>query len=852
MLLDILKDPRFQTADSPTFIYFEEIIAKNLQDFRDLTYAIPNRKCMYSTKAATFPFLLRILYQQGVSAFDASSVTEAQFIHNLMGNRIELYVTAPAIHAKEFAILEKIQPTCVHLDSIASLTSYLTGNWTFPIGVRLNPGVGYSRIELHEAGGRNSRLGLPLAELKNAIALFNQHNQRDIGLHFHVSCEAKSFAMQTATVQQISACLAEIERGDIQVTHLDIGGGLLPPLWDFKTDTFIPRVQRDSILPLATALAELQTRQADWFKAGFQILHEPGDFLTAATAILVAEVLEERQAPGGKNHLMLDTNINHFPNVLHYNNTPLSLQWPLLKPDEATREAVISGNSCLGGDNILTLPISAEHVPTHIIFTERGSYEYTQLNFFNGRFRPAVYLLKQDAQLVKIKEDTAQDLAEYWREDVDKFPQPYQSFHLFEEIAQQAAGVQLYHPEMRHISSFELDSTAFPPPEGLKKALIENFDVASMLYGRSLGIKAVRERIARYENQVVGQADFYTDSHCAFTLGSTNAIWLIVNALFKQKSRRLLILTPNYYQYSNTAALYGIPWSYLHHQTDAALENTLKLDADVFLPSLAEVHQAIDRAPDIGALVISNPGFPHGMRLPPDYLQALAQRAAAEKWVLVLDETMAELDYSGVEDAYYAWLTATHPVIRLKTFSKTFGIAGMRLGYLCATEAVLALSDAKLLDEVMATAADAGYSAPPAVLGSVLMAGLDILSQYRNGASTHPDVRQFTQNLAKLQQRAEQAAEILTQWDIPHHMPSAGPNIMVFLPKLNACAIHSIPFFRELVKEHKLFLELGGIFSQNPDWPYSIGRIALGRPEHAFAKDIETFCQFYQAYSIKN
>jgi hypothetical protein len=130
------------------------------------------------------------------------------------------------------------------------------------------------------------------------------------------------------------------------------------------------------------------------------------------------------------------------------------------------------------------------------------------------------------------------------------------------------------------------------------------------------------------------------------------------------------------------------------------------------------------------------------------------------------------------------------------------------------------------------------------------MTGLDILSHYRNGNLSNPDVQSYVNNLSKLKRRAQQAADILTQWEIPHYIPEAGPNIMVLLPKLTSCSTQSISFFTEFVKKHKIFLELGGIFSQNPEWHYTIARIALGRSEATFKDDIITFCQFYQDYIV--
>jgi aspartate/methionine/tyrosine aminotransferase len=507
----------------------------------------------------------------------------------------------------------------------------------------------------------------------------------------------------------------------------------------------------------------------------------------------------------------------------------------------------LSGNSCLGGDHLAKTSISED--PEHITFSERGSYEYSQINFFNGRFRPSVYLLEESGALTMVKEDTLEDLTGYWRESVPHFPEPYQSFPYFEEIARQESGLYLYHPKMRWVSSFELDPESFPAPASLARALFDNFASHSMTYGRSLGRVEVRDRIAAYENGIVGAPGFYNNANVGFTLGATSAFWLIINSFLIGKSRRLLIHCPTYYQYSFSASSYKIPWTHVHQREPFQLGHELVVPPERFLPSADDVIAAVGGAPDIGALVIANPGLPYGCKQKPDDVRRLAEKARAENWLLILDETLMELDPAGADESHWRWLDHSYPIVRIKSASKTFGLAGLRIGYFCVTDAVCTLFGSQdALFEKMGGLADTIYSAPPAVFGPVLAAALDLLEDRRAQRFDRQDVAQFQANLQKLRQNADRAGKILTEWNIPYVVPESGMNIMAFLPKLRNVKTDSIEFFRRLIREHSIFVDLGGMFSQNPAWNCTMARIGLGRPEQHFERDLIDLCRFHDAY----
>ncbi len=81
------------------------------------------------------------------------------------------------------------------------------------------------------------------------------------------------------------------------------------------------------------------------------------------------------------------------------------------------------------------------------------------------------------------------------------------------------------------------------------------------------------------------------------------------------------------------------------------------------------------------ALVLCNPNNPDGRRLSRPSLAGLAARCAASGAVLVVDEAFADLE-PDVPQA--ASLLPSPGLVVLRSFGKTYGLAGIRLGFLLA------------------------------------------------------------------------------------------------------------------------------------------------------------------------
>ncbi|KRF16850.1 histidinol-phosphate transaminase [Nocardioides sp. Soil796] len=107
------------------------------------------------------------------------------------------------------------------------------------------------------------------------------------------------------------------------------------------------------------------------------------------------------------------------------------------------------------------------------------------------------------------------------------------------------------------------------------------------------------------------------------------------------------------------------------------LDNMARHDVDAMLTAIT---------PRTRVVIICNPNNPTGTALEPDELERLVAGIPSDVLVL-LDEAYREFDPQAVETL--PWLTRLPNLVILRTFSKAYGLAGLRAGYAVGTQQVL-------------------------------------------------------------------------------------------------------------------------------------------------------------------
>jgi carboxynorspermidine decarboxylase len=175
---------------------------------------------------------------------------------------------------------------------------------------------------------------------------------------------------------------------------VDLGGGYL--LQDV-----------DDMGPLHEAVQRMRAR-------GLVVIMEPGSAIVAAAGYLVGSVVDVFDAQG-QQIAVLDTSINHAPEVFEYAWSPDVVGAEHAREDEVGEGVhLVTGSTCLAGDVFgrYRFPAPLE-IGARVVFTDLGAYSFVKAHRFNGVNLPTVYALHHGEPVV-IREFTFTDFVSHY------------------------------------------------------------------------------------------------------------------------------------------------------------------------------------------------------------------------------------------------------------------------------------------------------------------------------------------------------------------------------------------------------------------------------------------------------
>lgn len=255
---------------------------------------------------------------------------------------------------------------------------------------------------------------------------------------------------------------------------------------------------------------------------------------------------------------------------------------------------------------------------------------------------------------------------------------------VFSALAHRLAGYQ------GEVYPFHVGDTWMEPAEGCR---MEDLTVAEHpglhRYERPQGRKALVEAIAARAEARTGLPT--EPREVLVTTGATGGLGAVVGALV-EPGEEVLILAPHWPLIEGIVrSARGVPLAVpFYGQVDS--------------PEAAREAVASRIGRRTVALYVSTPNNPTGRRIPRAWLEALAEWARSESLWLLADEVYEDYDYRG-EHAYTRPL-APERTFSVHSFSKAYGMAGNRCGYVVGPAAAMA--------EVRKVATHTFYSTPTA------------------------------------------------------------------------------------------------------------------------------------------
>ncbi|MGR8952056.1 MAG: carboxynorspermidine decarboxylase [Gammaproteobacteria bacterium] len=372
---------------SPAFVIDQDALRDNLQTLACLRQQ-SGCKVLYSIKSLPLSLILDTA-RHVVDGFSVSSLFEARLAREIAPHAGGIHLTTPGIRPDQ---IEALGANCTHI-SFNSLSQYRHFAPSLRAGVstglRVNPKLSFLNDDRFDPCRLHSKLGVPLEDLCRLDSW-----QGLDGLHIHNSFSATGYGALSASLHKIEDRLADkLSR----LAWLNLGGGYLYQRID-DHGPFVDCVQR------------LKTRY------GLEVYIEPGKAVVGSACHLVATVLD-LFVSDGKTVAILDTSINHNPEVFEYQRKPeLAEQAP-----EGRHAAILAGSTCLAGDLFGEYRFAAPlAIGDRVVFEHTGAYSLIKANRFNGWNLPDIYSIG-DSRMDCVKQYSYQDFRSQWlcrREEV--------------------------------------------------------------------------------------------------------------------------------------------------------------------------------------------------------------------------------------------------------------------------------------------------------------------------------------------------------------------------------------------------------------------------------------------------
>ncbi|MEJ2464047.1 MAG: carboxynorspermidine decarboxylase, partial [Candidatus Thiodiazotropha sp.] len=255
-------------------------------------------------------------------------------------------------------------------------------------GLRINPQLSFLDDPRYDPCRQHSKLGAPLPQVVAQWRSGRLSTHILKGLHLHTNFGADSFDPLERTVRhledQLSPWLRDLE-------WVNLGGGYL-----FQ-----------NAQDLETLFATIDRIQSEW---GAQVYLEPGKSLLEQAGYLVATVIDTFESDG-RSIAVLDTSVNHLPEVFEYQRAPALLNEQKDGPCRMT----LAGCTCLSGDLFGEYGFSRPlQLNDRVVFRDVGAYSLIKASRFNGQNLPSIHLLGEDGVPKLMKRYDYEDYRRQW------------------------------------------------------------------------------------------------------------------------------------------------------------------------------------------------------------------------------------------------------------------------------------------------------------------------------------------------------------------------------------------------------------------------------------------------------
>ena len=258
-----------------------------------------------------------------------------------------------------------------------------------PVLLRVSPGVDSATHAALATGGKQSKFGVPVEQVPQAIDRMRAVKAIDLrGLHMHIGSQILGIDQFEAAVEALSS----LERFEVY----DLGGGL--------GVRYVPEDVAPSVDEYAGRLVGAAHKHLG---EDIELLVEPGRSMVARAGLTLYRVVTVKRS--GRLHVAVDggmgDNLEHSLYGQRFS--------PLVVGRWAAQHVVadLVGRHCESGDVITPdVQLADPRIGDLVVVPATGAYCFTMSNNYNAALRPPVIYCANGAARVGVRRETFEDL----------------------------------------------------------------------------------------------------------------------------------------------------------------------------------------------------------------------------------------------------------------------------------------------------------------------------------------------------------------------------------------------------------------------------------------------------------
>lgn len=382
-------------AGTPCYVYSAAAILARYRAYDDGLADTPHRVC-YAVKANSNLSILRLLAQAG-AGFDIVSGGELYRVLQAGGDPASVVFSGVGKTRVEidFALEQGIHNFNCESEAEIALISSLASRLgkTASIAIRVNPDVDAATHPYISTGLKEHKFGIDIAEVESvyqrAAALPGISLD---GVSCHIGSQLLDAAPLVEAARKLLALIQRLRTSGINITELDLGGGL-----------GVPYRPGDTQPDITTFLAEIRTLVAG---SGLFLMFEPGRSIVAEAGALLSRVLY-RKKNGEKEFIIIDASMSELIRPALYEAHHEIL--PLRQSTFGTVKADVVGPVCESGDFLAVDRVVANVLPGDLVAAmTAGAYGFAMASNYNSRPKPCEVLVEGATwRVVRIRESYA-------------------------------------------------------------------------------------------------------------------------------------------------------------------------------------------------------------------------------------------------------------------------------------------------------------------------------------------------------------------------------------------------------------------------------------------------------------